>query len=71
MNRILNRSSELTIANAILDAADELGYAPDELVPGLLMAVWLLAEQTPDSSMVIDEAIDLLNDGPGAEYFDA
>lgn len=69
MSRILNRGSEATVAELVEDALDDQGFDEPELaIPGLVRAIWNIAEKSRyPASDLLDEAADLLADGPEKE----
>jgi hypothetical protein len=66
MPRILDRSREDSIAIDVCDLLDELGNVnPAENIPGLIKAIYKQAENLEsDGYQALDEASDLLADGP-------
>lgn len=64
MARVLDQSLDSEVANGIIEALDDAGYTAEEAIPGLILAVSILAEQTGDPEAALDEAANLLADGP-------
>ena len=64
MASALDRSQENEVAKQLLELMDELGYTPEEFIPGLMVAAYELAERTEDPDLVVDLAIAVLEDGP-------
>jgi hypothetical protein len=62
--RILDRGEDVAVAGVVIDAADEAGYTAEEIIPGLVLAIYLLARKVPDTEGALDEAANLLADGP-------
>lgn len=48
------------VASNILDNLDEMGYSPEESIPGLIQAVFILSEKTGFPEECLDEAANLL-----------
>ncbi len=61
----LDQGVDSEVAANIVDALDEAGYSAEEAIPGLIYAVYLYAERTSDPEGYLDEAANLLADGPG------
>lgn len=67
----LDQSKDGEIATAVVEVLTEAGYSAEEAIPGLIQAVLLLAESIPDTDGALDEAANLLADGPaGDEYWE-
>jgi CheY-like chemotaxis protein len=64
VSRILVDDQAVNVANVIVDALEEAGYEPEVAIPGLILAVTALAEVTNDPEQALDEAANLLADGP-------
>lgn len=64
--KILDQGQDTLVADTIMAIAEEDGFSPEEIIPGLIMAVILLAEKTFDPETALDEAANLLADGPSA-----
>lgn len=64
MRKILDKSYDTSIAEAIMECLDDLGFSPEEAIPGMIQTVFLLAEKTGDPEEALDEAADMLADGP-------
>lgn len=60
----LDQSVDSEVAHNVIEALDEAGYSPEEIIPGLVLAIFLLAEVTNLPEEVLDEAANLLADGP-------
>lgn len=67
MNKLLNNDSAGVISTAVLDALDEVGFGASEGIPGLILAIYRLADQTGDPEQALDEAANLLADGVDVE----
>lgn len=69
MSRLLNRGSEATVAELVEDILNDQGFDEPELaIPGLVRAIWNIAEKSPHATdVLLDEAADLLADGPERE----
>lgn len=66
MRMILIRDEEAQVAEILVDALEEAGFEPEEAIPGLIMAAKLIAEVTSDPEQALDEAANILADGPTA-----
>lgn len=64
MNRLLNFSSDSSVMGDVLEMVDTQGYTPEEAIPGLVLAILMLAEMTGYKDQALDEAINILADGP-------
>lgn len=60
--RLLDQSQDQIVAEAVLDTVEELGFSPEEYIPGLINAIVLAAEHTADPELALDEAANLLAD---------
>ena len=60
MITILDRSQEETVAGLLLELMDDAGYAPEEFIPGLILATKVLASRADKEDQVLDEAFTLL-----------
>lgn len=67
MGRLLDRSREDVIADAVIDVlVDDGGYTAEEIIPGLISAVIKVAASTGTSreyEQLLDEASNMLADG--------
>ena len=54
---------ENEVAGEVLSSLGDLGYAPGELIPGLILAALTLAGSTKDEEQALDEIADLVSDG--------
>lgn len=63
----LDQGCDSEIAENIIDALDEAGYSPEEIIPGLILAVSLIAERSSAPEAYLDEAANLLADGPAGD----
>lgn len=61
--KFLDQSQDVLASNAFLDAVDDLGFSPEEAIPGLILACILLANKTRYPDALLDEASDLLANG--------
>ena len=62
--KILSQDGDLAaeIGTTVVDfVLDEVGVPPEEAIPGLMVAVLLLASETGDTSQALDEAVRLLD----------
>jgi hypothetical protein len=61
---ILDTSAAFTLSDALMEAIDDLGFPPEEAIPGLIATIHkqadLLGRRGPGA---LDEASDLLADG--------
>lgn len=64
MGKILDSGFDAEIARALLDVMEEAGYSPLEAIPGLILAVHLLAEKSGAPEQARREAGDLLDADP-------
>jgi hypothetical protein len=60
MARILNNNLDSEIATNVIEQMEDLGYQPEEIIPGLVQAIVLVAEKTFDPEQALDEASNLL-----------
>lgn len=63
MAKLLDSRKAIEIRDGLLDALDELGYDPEESIPGLVATLYAIADLTPLPEQALDEAADLLADG--------
>lgn len=63
MSKILDTSRASDVEDVIMSALDDAGYSAEESIPGLVSAIYALADHTLDSEQVLDEAANLLADG--------
>lgn len=63
--RLLNNTYRNSISVDVRELMDELGYTPEEAIPGLIDAVGRLAELTEAPEQALDEAGNQLADGVG------
>lgn len=65
--RLLDKSRQEIISDAVLDSLqDEGGFTPEEIIPGLVLAIVRIAQSTGTSlqgTQLLDEASDMLADG--------
>ena len=61
--RCLDQGEDVLVAEAVLDAVEDIGVNAEEAIPGLVRAIHILAELTSDPELALDEAADLLSDG--------
>jgi hypothetical protein len=61
-SKVLDVSNDAGVADAIKQALEDLGYEPEQAIPGLVQAIILLAEYTSDPEAALDEAANLLAD---------
>lgn len=64
MSKILSQDGEQTMAVAqdVLEIISDLALPPEELIPGLVAAIGVLAVETSDPNRALDEASDLLSE---------
>lgn len=62
MAKLLDRSTEDEVAELLIEALEDVGFGPEEAIPGLIQAAILLAEQTIDPEQALDEASNQLAD---------
>lgn len=68
MSKILDKGIASEIGKDVIEALLEQGYDPREIIPGLIYAISLLVEMTPNPEQAIDEAVDFLDNlGDGSE----
>lgn len=68
MAKLLDRTVESEARDLVLDALSEGGFSPSEAIPGLIAAIYFLADEFgPCGEQALDEAANLLADGPGRE----
>lgn len=63
ITRLLDRSQEVGVADAVSQVLDETGYTIEEAIPGLIREIIILARLTPYPEELLEEAADLLADG--------
>jgi hypothetical protein len=64
MAKVLDTSAAFTIAEALAECLDDLGFPPEEAIPGLVLTIHQQAEGLGRScGTALDEASDLLADG--------
>jgi hypothetical protein len=62
--KFLDQSRDSEIARLIEEFLSDEGYSAEESIPGLIAAVVLIAEKTNFPEEALDEAANLLADGP-------
>ena len=62
MANVLDRSQEEVVAGILLENQEELGYVPEEFIPGLMVAARSLAANSGASDQVLDEAVQILGE---------
>ena len=62
MPPVLDRGLEEDIAVILLDSMEELGYTPEEFIPGLILAAKMLAAEHREGEQVLDETFNLLDE---------
>lgn len=62
MPKILDTYGADTLADALMEVIDDLGFPANEAIPGLIATIARLARTLPDSSAALDEAAELLGD---------
>ena len=62
-NRVLDDVSAGTLAEALLEVIDDLGFPAQEAIPGLIATVNALAKTLPRPDQALDEAAEMLADG--------
>lgn len=68
MPRILDFGQDVVVMNDALDMVEQQGYSAEEAIPGLILAVRVLSDQCGnDGEQALDEAMNLLVDGPVEE----
>jgi hypothetical protein len=60
---ILDSYSAGTIADALDEFIDDLGFPPEEAIPGLIKGIWNQAQKHEQWEKILMEAGDLLADG--------
>lgn len=60
---ILDQGFDTSVADAVTQLIDELGFSSEEAIPGLVRAIILLSEFTSNPEAAMDEASNLLADG--------
>jgi antitoxin component of RelBE/YafQ-DinJ toxin-antitoxin module len=60
--KILDQSVDSEVAEVTIEFLDDLGFSPEEAIPGLINTIIMLAEKTAYPEMVLDEAANLLAD---------
>lgn len=63
MAKLLDTYSAGTIADALDEFIDDLGFPPEEAIPGLVKGIWNQAQKTEKPGALLMEAGDLLADG--------
>ncbi len=61
MSAILDRREETAVATILLDSMEELGYTPEEFIPGLMVAARVLVKRGV-ADQAIDEAVNILEE---------
>lgn len=67
--RLLDQGVDTEIAEGVIEVLEEAGYSVEEMIPGLILAISLVAEKSPDPEAYLDEAANLLADGPAGDEF--
>jgi hypothetical protein len=62
--RFLDQSRDSEIALLVAEFLSDEDYSPEESIPGLVQAIVLIAEKTGFPEESLDEAANLLADGP-------
>lgn len=52
-----------TLADALMEVIEDLGFPPEEAIPGLVATIEKMAQLLPDTNGALDEAAALLADG--------
>lgn len=60
--KILDRGVETEVADAIVEVLDDSGFSVEEIIPGLILALTLIAEKSRFPEECLDEATNLLAD---------
>lgn len=63
MSRILDTSRASEIAEAMISTLADEGYSGEEIIPGFIRGVILIARMTTTEEAYLDEAANLLADG--------
>lgn len=63
MRALLDKFSQQTVADIVIEAIEEGGFSPEEAIPGLVSAILDFAGLTADPEQALDEAANLLADG--------
>jgi hypothetical protein len=63
MAKILDDYAAFTIADALDEVFDDLGFGPDEAIPGMVASIRRMAGRLADTDEALDEAANLLADG--------
>ena len=58
---ILDRREETAVATILLDSMEELGYTPEEFIPGLMVSARMLVRRGLADS-ALDEAVNILEE---------
>lgn len=62
--KYLDQGQDTAIADQVLQQIESDGYTAEEAIPGLIQAVILLAEASHAPEEYLDEAANILADGP-------
>ncbi len=60
--KVLDPGQATAVAEDVLETLDTIGYTPEEAIPGLILLVTLLSEQTSAPEQALDEAAILLSE---------
>ena len=63
MAKILITDVAGSVADALDEVFDDLGFPPEEAIPGLVSSIYRMAGRTRDTNQALDEAAELLADG--------
>jgi hypothetical protein len=61
MTKVLDTYAAETIADALDEVFEDLGFPPEEAIPGMIASIQRMAERLPSDTQALDEAIDLLD----------
>ena len=61
MSVILDRREEIAVSQILLDSMEELGYTPEEFIPGLMVSARILVRRGLADS-ALDEAVNILEE---------
>jgi len=63
MAKVLDDYSASTIADALDEVFEDLGFPAEEAIPGMIASIRRMAGRLEDSEEALDEAANLLADG--------
>jgi hypothetical protein len=62
MAKLLDRSTEDEVSQLVVEQLDDVGFGPEEAIPGLIRTITIMAALTTNPEQALDEAADLLAD---------